>query len=277
MSFDRHARLLLQSVTIMSTKISSPSNIANLEENLDYKFTDNALLERAVTHRSWAHEQVGSGESQEARRLHNEAFEFVGDAVLGFIVAEYLLQNHGDLSEGGLSRMKHQLVSTKTLAAAANRIELGKHLRFGVGEEKTGGRRKQALLADAFEAVLAAIHLDGGIEPARNFVLTALQDELEKSDPEVAAAADFKTMLQERLQAEVGAAPQYEVVETVGPAHRRKFYVEAQWEGGSARGEGGSIKAAEMKAAQLALEQLDRQATATNGDDNAKVAQTATD
>lgn len=241
------------------SQATDPENLSldTLEEQLSHKFSDRQLLQRALTHRSWAHENVASGDGSEARRLHSEAFEFLGDAVLGFVVAEYLLQNHEDLTEGELSRMKHQLVSTTTLARASKRLEFGKHLRFGRGEEKTGGRRKQALLADVFEAVLAAIYLDGGIEPARNFVLTALEAELLQSDPKEAAAADHKTALQELLQAQGSSAPQYEVVETTGPPHRRTFHIEARWDGGSVRGEGSSIKAAEAKAARRALEQLE--------------------
>jgi len=250
----------------MSTPKSEDQSFAILEERLNHHFNDQQILQRALTHRSWAHENVAPGDGSKARRLHSEAYEFLGDAVLGFVVAEYLLQHHEDVTEGELSRMKHQLVSSTTLAKASKGLELGKHLRFGRGEEKTGGRRKQALLADAFEAVLAAVYLDGGIEPARNFILTALQDELAQSDPQDAAAADHKTMLQELLQAQGNSAPQYEVVETTGPPHRRVFHIEATWEGGSVRGEGSSIKAAETKAARRALEQLETQTQTATAD-----------
>ena len=227
-----------------------------LEEILAHKFHDHALLERAITHRSWAHEQVGPGCEEQARCLHNEAFEFVGDSVLGLIVADYLFQAYPDVTEGELSRMKHRLVSAPSLAKAAQGLTLGDYLRVGRGEEKTGGRRKRALLADAFEAVLAAVFLDGGLEAATTFVHRALGAELENADPESAAAADYKTMLQERLQASRKAAPQYTVVETAGPPHRRTFHVEVSWEGGSVRGEGRTIKAAETAAARLALESM---------------------
>lgn len=230
-----------------------------LEASLAYTFREPDLLERALTHRSWAHEYIASlgTDDADARTLHNEAFEFLGDSVLGFVVAEFLLNQHTDLTEGEYSRMKHQLVSTKTLADAAKRLELGKYLRFGRGEEKTGGRRKQALLADVFEAVIAAVYLDGGIEAARGFIYRSLQTELAHSDPEEAAAADYKTMLQERLQATCGCAPSYEVIESTGPPHRRTFRVEARWEDKSIKGEGRSIKAAEIEAARRALNQID--------------------
>src|SRR4051812_20756846 len=173
-----------------------------LEENIGYVFRNRRLLERALTHRSWAHESVGAGGEREARALHNEALEFVGDSVLGLVVADALFRTHPEVTEGELSRMKHQLVSAQTLARAARDLELGEYLRVGRGEEKTGGRRKHALLADAFEAVLAAVFLDGGFQEAARFVGRALERELQEASPESAAAADYKTLLQERSQAE---------------------------------------------------------------------------
>lgn len=227
-----------------------------LEASLAYHFSDRALLERALTHRSWAHERVQPGQEEEARRLHNEVFEFVGDSVLGLVVADYLFQSYPASTEGEMSRMKHRLVSAPTLAEAAAKLSLGQYLRVGRGEEKTGGRRKSALLADAFEAVLAAIFFDGGFSAAQDFVNHALADELSSVDPAGAAAADYKTLLQERLQAVQGDPPLYEVIETSGPPHRRVFTVEVRWQGGSVRGEGRTIKTAEACAARNALEQI---------------------
>lgn len=241
--------------TVKKRKTVAP-DLDALEENLAYKFKDRSLLERAITHRSWAHEQVAPGSEETARRLQNEALEFVGDSVLGLVVAHYLFQSYPDVTEGELSRMKHRLVSTATLYEAAERLRLGDFLRVGRGEEKSGGRRKRALLADTFEAVLAAIFLDGGFAAATGFVHRALESELEQADPESAAAADYKTMLQERLQAARCAAPQYILVETVGPPHRRTFHVEVRWDEGCVKGIGRSIKAAEMVAARLALESM---------------------
>lgn len=222
-----------------------------LEEILGYKFRERALLERAITHRSWAHECVGPGKGDKARRLHNEALEFVGDSVLGLIVADYLFKFYPTLSEGELSRMKHQLVSASTLAEAAERLRLGDFIRLGYGEEKTGGRRKPALLADAFEAVLAAIFIDGGFDEAVRYVHRSLSSEL--ASAATAIVADHKTLLQERLQAEGRSAPHYAVIETEGPPHCRVFRVEAIWDAGSAHGEGRTIKAAETDAARRAL------------------------
>jgi ribonuclease III len=245
-------------LAVKKPKTNNP-DLDELEKILAYSFTDRAFLKRAVTHRSWAHEQVAPGNEEEARRLHNEAFEFVGDSVLGLVVADYLFQSYPDVTEGELSRMKHRLVSTPTLAKASERLGIGQFMRVGIGEEKSGGRRKRALLADAFEAVLAAIFLDGGLTAATDFIHHALGDELERADPESAAAADFKTLLQERLQAEQHIAPQYNVIEAKGPPHRRMFHVELSWDGGSVRAEGRTIKAAETAAARLALEKISDQ------------------
>jgi len=227
-----------------------------LEERLGYTFKDRGLLERALTHRSWAHESVRAGEEEKARHLHNEALEFVGDSVLGLVVADALFRSHPHVTEGELSRMKHRLVSTHTLARAARELQFGDFLRVGRGEEKTGGRRKRALLADAFEAVLAAVFLDGGFADAAGFVERALARDLSEATPESAAAADFKTLLQERLQAERHVTPHYDLVETQGPPHSRTFHVEVVWDSERVRGEGQTIKAAEMDAARRALEQM---------------------
>lgn len=251
------AAFVLQSRPIVD-KQSAKDELDALEEALAYRFVDRALLERALTHRSWAHEQVKPGEEEKARHLHNEAYEFIGDAALGLIIADCLHQSHPDASEGELSRMKHRLVSTTTLAKAARRLSLGERLRIGRGEEKTGGRRKRALLADVFEAVLGAIYLDGGFAAAVEFTERALAPELEAATPEAAAAADYKTMLQERLQADCHEMPIYKVIEAAGPPHKRVFHVEVSWDGHALRGAGRSIKTAEMDAARAALEHLGR-------------------
>jgi len=225
-----------------------------LETILAYKFSDRALLERAITHRSWAHEQVAPGDELHARKLHNESLEFLGDSVLGLVVANYLCNSYPGGTEGELSRMKHRLVSAPTLAKASQRLNLGDFLRFGRGEEKSGGRQKNALLADVFEAITGAVFVDGGLEAATEFLCHALSEELEGADPLSAAKADYKTMLQEKLQAERRQAPRYSVIETLGPPHRRIFHVEVSWDNGSIQGEGHSIKAAEASAARAALE-----------------------
>ncbi len=242
----------------MKISANNPPEPDPLEIALAYNFHNRALLERAVTHRSWAHEQVAPGNEEQARQLHNEALEFLGDSVLGLIVADYLCRAHPEVTEGELSRMKHRLVSAPTLAQASLRLNLGDFLRFGRGEEKSGGRNKDALLADVLEAVTGAIFLDGGLTAATDFVHRALGEELKQANPAAAAEADYKTMLQEKLQAERRPAPRYKVVETLGPPHRRIFRVEVSWDEGSVNGEGRSIKSAEVAAAKQALEQMGR-------------------
>ena len=236
-----------------TTELQQPDQ---LEEILGYQFRNSALLAQAMTHRSWAHEQVSPRAQQDARNLHNEALEFLGDSVLGLVVADYLFKAYPGATEGELSRMKHRLVSEPSLAKASDDLRLGQFVRFGRGEEKSGGRQKHALLADVFEAVTGAIFLDGGLEAAKDFVVLALGDDLRSADPVAAAAADPKTTLQEKLQAIHQPGPQYSVIETLGPPHRRMFHVELKWNGGAARGEGPTIKAAEAAAAQAALKQM---------------------
>jgi len=240
----------------LSTSENRVPDLDLLETILGYNFQDRTLLARAITHRSWAHEQVAPGSEEQARLLHNEALEFLGDSVLGLIVADYLCRAYPEGTEGELSRMKHRLVSAPTLAKASFRLNLGEFLRFGRGEEKSGGRNKDALLADVLEALTGAIFVDGGFPAATQFVHHALGEELKQTNPLSAAESDYKTMLQEKLQAERRPAPRYKVVETLGPPHRRTFHVEVTWDRGSVKGEGRSIKAGEMAAAKEALAML---------------------
>lgn len=228
--------------------------IGVLEMRLGHRFNDIKLLERALTHRSWAHENLSHLDESEMRLVENESLEFLGDSVLGLLIAEQLFLKHPTLGEGGLTQMKHLLVSSATLASVAERLDIGPHLRFGRGEEKTGGRRKQALLANTFEAILGAIYLDAGYAAARVFVRNVFRDELASASPET--SIDHKTTLQEILQAQKLKAPTYQVTRTDGPPHDRTFYIEANWEGGTAGGVGTSIKSAEMDAARRAIEFL---------------------
>ena len=227
-----------------------------LEQKFGYNFKDFTILERALTHRSWAYEKMPAGNETEIRELQNESLEFVGDSVLGLAIAEQLYLRHPKATEGDLTLMKHHLVSTETLARLALNYDLGKYLRFGRGEEKTGGRRKQALLANTLEAVIGAIFFDSGYISARAFVNRIFADELRRATPK--NSIDYKTLLQETLQAQKLSAPAYRVIETVGPPHERTFTVEAAWDGGKVIGEGTSIKSAEMMAASLVLEELGR-------------------
>ncbi len=230
------------------------ANLGKLESMIGHNFRDLSFLERAVTHRSWAHENLPGATDEEVRAAENESMEFLGDSVLGSIIAEMLYKDSPNRSEGDLTLMKHHLVSTATLAAIADRLDLGSFLRVGRGEEKTGGRKKHALLANTLEAVIAAVFLDGGYPAARVAVGRIFADELRDADP--GRSVDYKSALQEVLQAEGGVAPVYSVVETEGPPHAREFLVETTWPTGKARGRGSSIKAAEMMAAAEALKIL---------------------
>ena len=251
---DAASGVLLESSFVKTEELQQPYE---LEEILGYRFQNSALLAQAMTHRSWAHEQVSPRAQLDARNLHNETLEFLGDSILGLVVADYLFRAYPGASEGELSRMKHRLVSEPTLAQASTDLRLGDFVRFGRGEEKSGGRRKHALLADVFEAVTGAIFLDGGLKAATDFVVMALGAVLRAADPVAAAAADPKTTLQEKLQAIRQPGPEYTVIETLGPPHRRMFHVELKWNGGAARGQGATIKAAEASAAQAALKQME--------------------
>jgi ribonuclease-3 len=231
-----------------------PENLASLEGLIGYQFTDLSLLERAVTHRSWASEKIPFGDEKEIRRLQNESLEFVGDSVLGLVVAEQLYIRHPESSEGDLTLMKHRLVSAETLTMLAKNLELGKFMRVGRGEEKTGGRRKQALLANTLEAIIAAIFFDSGYIAARAFINRIFAEEFRNATPK--SSLDYKTLLQETLQAQKLAAPTYTLIKTEGPPHERTFLVEAVWENGKVQGAGSSIKSAEMTAASLVLKKL---------------------
>lgn len=230
------------------------ANLTELERSIRYSFRDVSLLERAVTHRSWAHENLTDRTEFEIRAAENEVPEFLGDSVLGLAIAEALYRAHPKLGEGDLTMMKHSLVSTTTLARLADQLDIGRFLRVGRGEEKTGGRRNSALLANMLEALIGAVFLDSGYVAARNMVSQIFADELKSASPQ--SSADHKSQLQKLLQSRQLSAPVYTVVRTEGPPHDRIFFVQAEWETGSSTGTGTSIKAAEMVAAATALTEL---------------------
>ncbi len=220
---------------------------------LHYHFHKPALLEEALTHRS--HRQgKSSGHVRD-----NERLEFVGDAVLGLIVSEYLAETFPELAEGALSQIRARLVGRATLADAARQLGLGPLLRVGRGEERTEGRDKDSLLANALEAVIAAIYLDGELAAAQTFVLKALDPQLQalrREDPET-FRRDYKSQLQEWAQQRLHALPVYTVVEESGPDHHKTFAVTvgvAQTVYGS--GQGATMKMAEQCAAKQALDRL---------------------
>jgi ribonuclease-3 len=230
------------------------AKLAKLENLIGHKFQDLKTLERAVTHRSWAFENLNGQSDEAVREAANESLEFVGDSVLGLVIAEQLFLSNPTLSEGDLTLMKHRLVSTVTLARLGEALKLGEYLRIGRGEEKTGGRQKQALLANTLEAIIGAVFFDGGYTAARVLVGHIFADELRGATPKT--SVDYKSLLQEKLQAVKLAAPLYRVTKTDGPPHARIFSVEATWENGRSIGEGISIKSAEMMAAAAALKTL---------------------
>ena len=226
--------------------------LSELEQKIGYSFRSRALLDRALTHRSFANERVGEN------CQHNEALEFLGDSVLGFVVSAWLLERFPDLSEGKLSKMKAYLVSESRLVEIAEALDLGSYILLNRGEEKTGGRRKRALLADAYEALIGVLYVDGGITVAERFLRRELRQKLLGIDPESMIGADYKSALQERLQAAGGPGPEYAVVEVQGPDHRRTFRVELRIGGHAvATGEGHTIKIAQQVAARLVLESPD--------------------
>jgi len=215
-----------------------------LERSLGYRFRNAHLLELALTHRSFANEQ--------SLEYHNERLEFLGDAVLGLIAAQWLYAEHPELPEGDLSKLKAYLVSASALAGFSTELGVGRELRLGVGEERSGGRAKPSLLSDTLEAIFGAIYLDGGLEPVRKVVVPLLEDVLAER-PRV-HEEDSKTRLQEAVQARGWDLPEYQVVEETGPDHAKRFTVEVLVRGrGAGRGTGRSKKLAEQRAAAQAL------------------------
>jgi len=226
------------------------SSIHDLEAELGYTFSNIQLLQQALTHSSHANERT-SGEKD------NEQLEFLGDSVLGFLVSDYLYRAHPNLTEGQLSRLKGFFVSSANLVKYAERIRLGSYLQLGKGEEKTGGRMKQALLVDGLEAVLGAIYLDSGIDQARRVMLRFLEPQMEDVGESERQMMDFKTELQEQLQARHQGNIEYSVTSEEGPAHEKLFTVDVTIDGEfRARGAGLTKKAAEQAAARHALERM---------------------
>ena len=224
-----------------------------LEEVIGYHFHDRRLLERALTHRSWMAEQTAGS------RGDNEQLEFLGDSVLGFVASEALFQAHPHAREGHLSQQKAQLVCSIHLHGCAVKLGLGDFLHLGRGEDRNGGRNRRTLLANAMEAIIAAIFLDGGLAPSKAFieryVLTGLQAAGEK---DAFSLLDYKGVLQERAQARALPTPRYVVISTTGPEHAKLFTVEARIGSQFASaGQGSSKKIASQVAAQNLLAELD--------------------
>ncbi len=227
---------------------------SQLELSLGYKFRNPSLLDLALTHRSWANEQKRAGDDESNVIEQNERLEFVGDSILGLVISETLFDKFPDLPEGDLTLMKHNLVSTDSLADVAETLKLGSFLRLGKGEKKSGGRKKTAILADTLEAVIAAVYFDSDYESTSGLVTRIFAEKIQDVSPET--SLDYKTMLQELLQSEKQPLPQYEVIESIGPSHDRIFIVKVEWYSGSANGKGRSIKAAETEAARNAFKTI---------------------
>ncbi|MBQ3052609.1 MAG: ribonuclease III [Clostridia bacterium] len=217
----------------------------SLENKLNYKFNNKALLLNALTHSSYANE-VRKGITS------NERLEFLGDSVLSIIVSDYLFKNFPNMPEGELTKLRASLVCEKSLCGFSRSLDIGSYLKLGKGEDKGGGRERDSILADAFEAVLAAMYLDGGMEVARKHVLRFVLPELEHTDDEV--FKDYKTALQEIIQRNPEESVTYILTDETGPDHNKQFTVEVHLNSnviGSGRGK--SKKQAEQMAAKQAL------------------------
>jgi len=222
--------------------------LSKLEQALGYTFRDHSLLENALRHSSYANEKRKENLSS------NERLEFLGDSILGFVVAEYLYHTYPDHPEGDLTRMRAELVCEGSLAAVAEQLELGQHLKLGNGEESCGGRKRPSINADAVESIIAAIYLDGGMEPAKKLINRLVLNGTEKK---VAVNSDYKTMLQELVQKEKNQVLKYCLVSESGPDHDKEFRVIVLLNDRIiGEGIGRSKKRAEQAAAAQGLEKL---------------------
>lgn len=235
-------------VTTVS-KASEERPFHELEEALGYRFEDEGLLHQALVHRSYAHENSG--------QAHNEPLEFLGDAVLGFLVADRIIRRRPEFDEGQMTRLRAKLVNRHALAAEASDLGLGEQLLLGRGEVRTGGRKKPSILADVFEAVVGAIYLDGGVRAAKSFVRRRFGTRIDGTITKSPRTIDAKTELQEYTLGQGMGLPEYRLVEQRGPDHARRFVVEVEVEGEPrGRGQGSAKKRAEQAAAANALRAL---------------------
>ncbi len=232
-----------------------------LEQRLNYKFRNPALLQRALTHSSAIPELRVAQDDRgiEEPPQDNERLEFLGDAVLDLLASEYLLTTFPDWTEGQLSKSRARVVNAQALESAARRLNLGEHLRLGRGEEKTGGREKPALLADAFEAVVAAIYLDSGLASTREMLRRTLFENALVEGGDSIGDGDKKSALQEFLQGRGRPPAEYRLAGESGPDHQKTFRIEV-WANGEclATAEGSTKKEAEQRAARTALERLEQ-------------------
>jgi len=228
-----------------------PPSLQDLENLLGYSFRDQSLLSQALTHRSFVNEH------EEEHLRNNESLEFLGDSVLGFLISSRIFRHYPELTEGELSKIKAYLVSAANLIRLAEGIRLGEFVRLSRGEEKTGGRTKRAIVVDAYEAVIGAIYLDGGVDAASAFVGGQVEEFLEGLDLKQLTYGDFKSALQEHLHNLGRPEPVYRVVDEIGPDHRKTFVVQVMIHGEVvAESSGKTKKEAQQSAARLALESL---------------------
>lgn len=221
-------------------------DIAEFEKKIGYSFTNKHLIQQALSHSSYANEKKRPNGS-------NERLEFLGDSVLSIVVSDYLYKHLTSVAEGDLTKLRASLVCEKSLHIFAKQIDLGNYLLLGKGEENTGGRERPSILADAFEAVIAAIYLDGGIEAARKHILRFIPDDLEHGCKQ--AFSDFKTVLQEVVQKNPEEKVEYVLIGEEGPDHNKRFVVEVMLNSQViGKGKGRSKKEAEQIAAKEALE-----------------------
>lgn len=222
--------------------------LSDLQTRIGHRFSNQELLERSLTHKSYANENRVPD--------HNERFEFLGDAVLSLVMSEYLMKNCPASSEGDLSRLRAAVVSEPALAAVAREIGLGGYLLLGKGEEQTGGRDKDSLLADCLEALIASVYLDAGLPASETLVIRLFEKTVQKSCSS-RSSLDYKTELQELSQERMKQLPEYRIVSESGPDHQKQFSVDLTIKGELyGRGTGKSKKEAEQRAAKEALEKL---------------------
>ena len=227
--------------------------IRQFSENLGYAFDNLKLLDLALSHSSWSNERMCS----QPALVCNERLEFLGDAVLGMVISDYLYKNFSQAPEGELSRMRANLVNTQALAACARELNIGDYLLLGKGEEQQEGRQKVSILADALEAVLAAVYLDGGMEAVYRVIERIFAARITMPSQDV-AHKDHKSALQEKVQAIMPSHPQYKLLSATGPDHQRMFQVAVMLQGKTlATAKGSSKKKAEQAAALLVLENFE--------------------
>ena len=223
--------------------------LENLEKNIGYKFTNKDLLKKALTHTSYAHENKVES---------NEKLEFLGDSILEYITSEYIYNEYRKLTEGEMTKVRASVVCGENLSKVAKAHDISEYLYLGKSEIITGGKNRLAILEDSIEALIAAIYLDGGLEPTKKFIIDNLKREIAKATKNV-GVKDYKTVLQEILQENGDVKIKYEIIKEMGPDHNKRFEAQVKLNGKIlAQGKGKSKKQAEMQAAKKALEQFEK-------------------